>query len=155
MYESGKQKLERKGSSDWDSSRHVAAANLSSSPPFFSSFTLSSCASCWTCARSLVNNEVSIDRCAILSARSRVEIDKCRVRTSITYLTGALDSFGVKKLLRFPPYRLSRPAVALLPPPLLSALVDVSHNGLESRSISDTSEPTGELSPSFQKSSVK
>lgn len=55
-------------------------------------------------ARCLVrdNDVVSLERRHVLSARSRVEIDKCRVRTSVTYLTGAYDSFGVKKSLRFP-----------------------------------------------------
>lgn len=66
----------------------------------------------------LAREQRSFDRPThVLSTRSRVEIDKRRVRTSITYLTGALDSFGVKKSLRFPAwYQLSRQAVALLSP---------------------------------------
>jgi len=63
------------------------------------------------------DNEVSIDgRMYVLSTRSCVEIDKRHMRTSVTYLTGVLDSFGVKKSLRFPArYQLSRSVIAPSP----------------------------------------
>lgn len=103
-------------------------------------------------ARCLVrdNDVVSLGRRHVLSARSRVEIDKCRVRTSVTYLTEACDSFGVKKSLRFPARYQLAGAVTLLslhPPPSLSLsfslfflLFAVSHNGLRSRIVP---EPVG------------
>lgn len=60
----------------------------------------------------------------VLSTRSRVEIDKRHMRTSVTYLTGALDSFGVEKSLRFPArYQLSRSVVSLSLHPLSLSLL--------------------------------
>lgn len=126
---------------DWDSSRHVAVANLS---PFFiyGEFVRTLLDVC-----SLAREQRSFDRSThVLSTRSRVEIDKCRVRTSITYLTGALDSFGVKKSLRFPA-QYQRSLFSLL---FLFVPLAVSHNGLESRSISNAVESAGELSPLFK-----
>lgn len=95
------------------------------------------------------DNEVSIDgRMYVLSTRSRVEIDKRHMRTSVTYLTGVLDSFGVKKSLRFPArYQLSRSVVASSP--LYLSMSFFSHNGLKRRDTSNIIESAKEL-PRFK-----
>lgn len=98
---------------------------------------------------SLAREQRSFDRPThVLSTRSRVEIDKRRVRTLITCLTGALDSFGVKKsLISSVIQALETSGRSSLS--FFSVPIAVSHNGLESRNVSDTFE-LRELSPLFK-----
>lgn len=90
---SSKHKLEQKGAS---TPAHRVTSRPQILPFLFARFAY---ALYWTFARLWETKSRSTH---VLSTRSRVEIDKCRACTSVTYLTGAPDSFGVKKSLRFP-----------------------------------------------------